>query len=87
MAEKYHVITIIFFIPGRKMNASMRIDCVFAPEQPFSWKFAFCARAEIEHLIATMFLFGGRSEISARAETHHVITLLEPDYLVSFSPG
>ena len=36
-------------------------------------KFAFCARADIEHGIATMFQPGGRSEISARAETHHVI--------------
>ena len=33
----------------------------------------FCARAEIEHVIATIFQPGGRSEISARAEIHHVI--------------
>ena len=36
-------------------------------------KLAFCARAEIEHVIATIFQPGGRSEISARAEIHHVI--------------
>ena len=38
----------------------------------FSWKFAFCAGAEIEHLIATLFQpdeLGRRSEISARVET------------------
>ena len=35
-----------------------------------SWKFAFCDRAEIEHAMATIFQPGGRSEISARAETH-----------------
>ena len=33
----------------------------------------FCARAEIEHVIATIFQPGGGSEISARAEIHHVI--------------
>ena len=31
-AEKFHVIVIIFFIPGWKRNASMRINCVFAPQ-------------------------------------------------------
>ena len=36
-----------------------------------------CARAEIEHVIPTIFQPGGPSEISARAETHHVIRLLE----------
>ena len=51
----------------------MRIYCVFAPQQTFSRKFAFCARAEIEHVIATIFQPGGRSEISAQAEIHHVI--------------
>ena len=54
----------------------MRIYCVFAPQQTFSRKFAFCARAEIEHAIATIFQPGGRSEISARAEIHHVIRAL-----------
>ena len=56
------------FSPCRKRNASMRIDCVFAPQLT-----AFCARAEIEHVITTIFQPGGRSEISARAETHYVI--------------
>ena len=37
-------------------------------------KLAFCVRAEIEHLIATIFQPSGRSEISARA---HVIRLLK----------
>ena len=37
------------------------------------WRFAFYTRAEIEHVIATIFQPGGRSEISARAETHYVI--------------
>ena len=50
----------------------MRIYCVFAPQQTFSRKFAFCARAEIQHVIARIFQPGGRSEISARAEIHHV---------------
>ena len=36
----------------------------------------FCARAEIEHVIATIFQPGGRSEISARAEIHHIISPL-----------
>ena len=36
-------------------------------------KLEFCARAEIEHVIATIFQLGGPSEISARAEIHHVI--------------
>ena len=31
-AEKNHAIAIIFFIPGQKRNASMRIDCDFAPQ-------------------------------------------------------
>ena len=39
----------------------------------------FCTRAEIEHVIATIFQPGGRSEISARVETHHVIRLLYAD--------
>ena len=39
----------------------------------FSRRFAFSARAEIENVITTIFHPGGRSEISARAETHHVI--------------
>ena len=54
----------------------MRIDCVFAPQLTFSWKLAFCARAEIEHVIATIFQPGGRSEISARVKTPHEIRLL-----------
>ena len=39
--------------------------------------------AEIHHVIATKFLPGGRREISARAETRHVIRLLRCtfDYL------
>ena len=37
-------------------------------------KLAFCVRAEIEHVIATIFQPSGRSEISARA---HVIRLLK----------
>lgn len=36
----------------------------------------FAARAEIEHVIRTIFQPGGRSEILGRAETHHVIRLL-----------
>ena len=51
----------------------MRIYCVFAPQETFSRKLAFCARAENDHVIATIFQPGGRSEISARAEIHHVI--------------
>ena len=51
----------------------MCIYCVFRTSVNFLTKFAFCARAEIEHVIATIFQPGGRSEISARAETHHVI--------------
>ena len=43
----------------------------------YSWTFAFCTRAEIEHVIATIFQPCGRGEISARAETHFVIRLLE----------
>ena len=35
-----------------------------------SWKFSFYARAEVEHVFATIFQPGGWSEISARAETH-----------------
>ena len=52
---------------------------------------AFCARAEIEHVIATIFQSGGRSEISARAEIHHVIRSLDKEeiFLVvqSMQPG
>ena len=59
----------------------MRIYCVFAPQQTFSRKFAFCARAEIDHVIATIFQPGGRSEISARAEIHHVIRPLDALHL------
>ena len=45
--------------------------CATQPQFIFSCKFAFCARAEIEHVIATIFQPGGRSEISVRAEIHH----------------
>ena len=39
----------------------------------------FAPRAEIifKHVIATIFQPGGRSEISARAEIHHVIRPLD----------
>ena len=40
-------------------------------------KLAFCVRAEIEHVIATIFQLSERSEISAPAETHHVTRLLK----------
>ena len=51
----------------------MRINRVFAGQKIFSWKFAFCAQAEIEHVIATIFQPRGQCEISAWAETQHVI--------------
>ena len=58
-----------FFQPGVKKGPEHACDCVFASQQIFSWKFALYARAEIEHLIATLLNFqhGGRSE------TKHVI--------------
>ena len=37
----------------------------------------FCAWAEIEHVIATIFQPGGRSEISAWDEIHYVIRSLD----------
>ena len=52
-------------------RVSMRIDCVFAAQKIFPWKFAFCAWAE--NVIATISQPGGRSESSAQAETHHAI--------------
>ena len=36
-----------------------------------------CVRAEIEHVISTIFEPGGQSEISARAEIHCVIRPLD----------
>ena len=39
----------------------------------FQWKFTSRARAEIVHVITTIFQPGGRSEISARAKIHHAI--------------
>ena len=42
-----------------------------------SVNFRFAPGYEMEHVITTIFQLGGRSEISARAETHHVIRLLE----------
>ena len=49
----------------------MRIDCVIALCKPS--QICVLAPAEIEYVITTIFQHGGRSEISARAETHHVI--------------
>lgn len=51
---------IIFFILGGKRDAGICTNCVFAPQQISSWKFAFCARAEIEHVIAIIFQPGGQ---------------------------
>ena len=45
----------------------------FCTSVNFGVEICVCARAEIEHVIATIFQPGGRSEISARAEIHHVI--------------
>ena len=39
--------------------------------------------AEIEHVIATIFQPGGQSEISAQAETHHVMRLLNQKHTKS----
>ena len=50
----------------------MRIDCVFAPVN-FLTEICVLALVEIEHVITTIFQPGGWSEISARAETHHVM--------------
>ena len=68
--NRYH-----FFHPGPKKEREHAHPLCFRTLINFLMEFTFCARAEIEHVIATIFQPGGRSEISARAETHHVIRL------------
>ena len=67
-----------FFHPGPKKEREHAYRLCFRTSVNLLMEmlYAFCARAEIEHVIATIFRPCGRSEISARAESHHVIRLL-----------
>ena len=71
---KMHVIAIIFSAWAEKGLQACTSIIVFCHLGKISHRiFAFCAQAEIEHVIITIFQSSGWSEISAQAETCHVI--------------
>ena len=75
-SEKPHVIA-LKFQPGLKSELERAQWLCFQRNKMavshFSPQYQISARAETSHVIETKFQPGGRTEISARGETRHVI--------------